>query len=48
MKMSAYNTCCIYLNALQTIFIMNANAMNPDQTASMGSAWSGFILDKQM
>ena len=47
-KMSAYYTCCIYSNALQIIFIMNANTMNPDQTASMGSASSGFILDKQM
>ena len=25
--------CCIYSNALQTNFIIEANTMNPDQTA---------------
>ena len=30
---SAYYACCIYSNALQTYFIMEANTMIPDQTA---------------
>ena len=29
----AYNVCCIYLNALQTFFIKEANIPNPDQNA---------------
>ena len=28
-----YKVCCIYPSALQTTFIMEANTMNPDQTA---------------
>ena len=41
MKMlSAYYVCCIYLIALQNNFIMDANTINPDQTATK----SGFIL----
>ena len=35
---SAYNICCIYSNALQTNFIIEANTMNPDQTAPKGSS----------
>ena len=41
MKMlSAYYICCIYLTALQNNFIIDANTINPDQTATK----SGFIL----
>ena len=39
--LSAYCTCCMYLNALKTNMIMEANTMNPDQTAP---SWSGFIV----
>ena len=41
MKMlSAYYVYCIYLTTLQNNFIMDANTINPDQTATK----SGFIL----
>ena len=30
---SAYKFCCIYSNTFQNIFVMEANSMNPDQTA---------------
>ena len=40
--LSAYYICCIYL--LQKNFIMEANSMNPDQTAPSGAVWSGSIL----
>ena len=45
---SAYNICCIYSNALQTNFIMEANTMNPDQTAPNGSSliWVHIICSK--
>ena len=32
---SAYNICCIYLNAFWATFIMAENTMSPDQTVSM-------------
>ena len=34
---SAYHICCMYLNALETTFIMKANTMNSDQTAPQGA-----------
>ena len=37
--LSAYYICCIYLNALETTFIMEANTINPDQTAPRAD-WS--------
>ena len=30
---AAYYVCCIYSNDLLTNFVMEANTMNPDQTA---------------
>ena len=36
--------CLIYSNAIKTNFIMEANTMNPDQTAPKGAVWSGFIV----
>ena len=33
---SAYYVCCMYSNALQTNFIMEANTKNPDQTSLKG------------
>ena len=42
--LSAYYICCIYSNALQNTFVMEANTMNPDQTAPKGAVWSGSIL----
>ena len=44
--LSAYNICCIYWNALQTNFAMEAkitNTMSLDQTA-LGAVWSWVIL----
>ena len=35
--LSAYYICSIYSNALQANFIMDANTMNPDQTAPKGA-----------
>ena len=32
---SAYNICCKYSNAPQTNFVMEANTVNPDQTAPL-------------
>ena len=42
--LSAYNVCSIYSNALQDVFTLEGTAMNPDQTAPEGSAWSGSIV----
>ena len=33
--LSAY-VCCIYIDALQNVFTLEANTMNPDQTAPLG------------
>ena len=41
---SADYVCCIYPNVLQSTFVMDANSMNPDQTAPKGAVWSGSIL----
>ena len=35
-----YYVCCINLDALKTTFIMEANTVNPDQSAPKGAAWS--------
>ena len=40
----AYYVCCIFLNAFQNTYIMEANPMNPDQTAPQGAVWSGSLL----
>ena len=34
---SAYYVCCMNSNALQNIFAMEANTMNPDQTVPKGA-----------
>ena len=39
-----FNICCIYSDALQNIFTMEANTLDPDQTAPSGAVWSGSIL----
>ena len=36
---SAHYACCIYSNALQSNFIIDANTMNPDQTAHKSLVW---------
>ena len=46
--MSAYNVCCKYLNPLKNSLILEANSMNPDQTAPKGAVWSGSILFANM
>ena len=40
---SAYYVCCIYSKHTSDL-IMEANTMNPDQTAPKGAVWSGSIL----
>ena len=35
--LSAYYFCCVNSNALQNTFSMEANTMNPDQTAPKGA-----------
>ena len=42
--MSFNYTCYVYSNEIQTNFFMDANTMNPDQTAPKGAVWSGVIL----
>ena len=43
--LSAIDGCCIYLTASQTVFFfLEANIMNPDQTATIGAVGSGFIF----
>ena len=37
--LSAYYICCIYSDALQNSFAMEANTMNPDQTAPLNLIW---------
>ena len=41
---SALYFCCIYSSALQIRFFHEANNMNPDQTAPMGSSLIWVIL----
>ena len=33
--LSAFYICCIYLNALRQLLVIEANIMNPDQTAPL-------------
>ena len=38
--------CCTYLNALQTIFIMETNTMNPDPSSSYSLQYSDYPKNK--
>ena len=37
-------SCCIFSKVFQTTFTMEANTMNPDQTATLVAVWSGSIM----
>ena len=41
---SAYYVCCIYLNARRTTFIMEASAMNQNQTPFKRSGFYSVII----
>ena len=36
--------CCIYLPNITDEFSIEANSMNPEQTAPIGTVWSGSTL----
>ena len=42
--LTAFYLCCLYLNAMETTFIMEANTANPDQTVHKGAVSSRIIL----
>ena len=41
---SVYVVCWIFLKTFQTCFCVQANSMDPDQTAPRGTVWSGSTL----
>ena len=47
--LSVYVVCWIFLQTFQTYFCIQANSVDPDQTAPRGAVWSGSTLwHKQM
>ena len=45
LKMSSdYVVCWIFLQTFQTYFCIQANSVDPDQTAPRGAVWSGSTL----
>ena len=45
LKMSSvYVICWIFLQTFQTYFCIQANSVDPDQTAPRGAVWSGSTL----
>ena len=42
--LSVYVVSWIFLQTFQTYFCMQANSVDPDQTAPKGAVWSGFTL----
>ena len=44
---SAEVICCIYLLTLLTNVSVEANSVEPDQTAPVGAVWSGSTLSDQ-
>ena len=49
MKMSSvYVICWIFLQTFQTYFCIQANSVDPDQTAPKGAVWSGSTLFAKM
>ena len=42
--LSVYVVCWIFLQSFQTSFCMQANSVDPDQTAPKGAVWSGSTL----
>ena len=45
---SVYVVCWIFLQTFQTYFCIQANSVDPDQTASKGAIWSGSTLFAKM
>ena len=43
---SVYVVCWIFLQTFQTYFCIQANSVDPDQTAPRGAVWSGSTLQK--
>ena len=41
---SVYVVCWIFLQTFQTYFCIQANSVDPDQTAPRGAVWSGSTL----
>ena len=46
--LSVYVVCWIFLQTFQTYFCIQANSVDPDQTAPRGAVWSGSILFANM
>ena len=45
---SVYVVCWIFLQTFQTYFCIQANSVDPDQTAPRGAVWSGCTLFAKM
>ena len=45
---SVYVVCWIFLQTYQTYFCIQANSVDPDQTAPKGAVWSGSTLLAEM
>ena len=45
---SVYVVCWIFLQTFQTCFCIQANSVDPDQTAPKGAVWSGSTLFAEM
>ena len=45
---SVYVVCWIFLQTFQTYFCIQANSVDPDQTAPKGAVWSGTTLFAKM
>ena len=46
--LSVYVVCWILLQTFQTYFCIQANSVDPDQTAPRGAVWSGSTLFAKM
>ena len=46
--LSVYVVCWIFLQTFQTYFCIQANSVDPDQTAPKGAVWSGSKLFAEM
>ena len=46
--LSVYVVCWIFLQTFQTYFCIQANSVDPDQTAPRGAVWSGSTLFAKM
>ena len=45
---SVFVICWIFLQTFQTYFCIQANSVDPDQTAPRGAVWSGSTLFAEM